>query len=243
MSTPTFDEQVAALRGKVEARKHKVDKPDATPEQWAAVLDYQSRRRSANPDATREDTRRRVAKWRAQNPERSREIKSASDARRRAANPEAARARQRARDARRRATGKSAEYQRKRRATSANVRMQYTLRSRLYEAVKGRFVAGSAIRDLGCSVADLKAHLERQFLPGMTWDNWGRGPGKWQIDHIYPLAKTDLSDRPQLLAACNWRNLQPLWFEDNVRKGDTVSPDAQALFDRLRAEFSAAAIA
>jgi hypothetical protein len=114
---------------------------------------------------------------------------------------------------------------------------------RLCVAIRGDFRSGSAVRDLGCSIADLKAHLERQFAPGMSWDNWGAGPGTWQIDHIYPLAKTDLTDRPQLLAACNWQNLQPLWYEDNMRKGDTVTPDAQALFDRLRGEFSRAGAA
>ena len=39
---------------------------------------------------------------------------------------------------------------------------------------------------VGYDVCDLHRHLERQFLPGMSWDNYGRGKGKWQIDHIIP---------------------------------------------------------
>jgi hypothetical protein len=71
----------------------------------------------------------------------------------------------------------------------------------------------------------------------MSWENWGSGSGKWQIDHIFPLAKADLTQRVQLLACCNWQNLQPLWFEDNVRKGDAVTPEAQQLFDGLVSQF------
>jgi hypothetical protein len=29
-----------------------------------------------------------------------------------------------------------------------------------------------------------------------------------------------------------------MWFEDNVRKGDTVTPEAQQLFDGLVSEFT-----
>ena len=32
------------------------------------------------------------------------------------------------------------------------------------------------------TVEDLKVHLEKQFLPGMTWENHG----EWHIDHIIP---------------------------------------------------------
>lgn len=59
-------------------------------------------------------------------------------------------------------------------------------------------------------------HLERQFTPGMSWTNYG----DWHIDHIKPLASFDLTDRVQLLVACHFTNLQPLWAEENLKKGD-----------------------
>src|SRR3546814_3330220 len=40
---------------------------------------------------------------------------------------------------------------------------------------------------VGYTVADLMAHLERQFLPGMSWDN----RGEWHIDHIRPLCRSE----------------------------------------------------
>lgn len=90
------------------------------------------------------------------------------------------------------------------------------LRSRLYKAFKNNQKTGSAIKDLGCSVDQLKFHLEHQFQEGMTWDNYG----KWHIDHIRPLSSFDLTKREELLEACHYTNLQPLWAEDNLRKSD-----------------------
>jgi hypothetical protein len=75
--------------------------------------------------------------------------------------------------------------------------------------------AGSPVRDLGCTVPELKLHLEALFQPGMSWDNYG----EWHIDHIKPLAKFDLTDRDQFVQACHYTNLRPLWAEENLSKG------------------------
>lgn len=93
-------------------------------------------------------------------------------------------------------------------------RLSRNLRVRLSKAVH----RGSAVRDLGCSVDELKQHLESKFQPGMTWNNYGT----WHIDHVKPLALFDLTDREQLLKACHYTNLQPLWAEENLRKSAKV---------------------
>jgi hypothetical protein len=95
-------------------------------------------------------------------------------------------------------------------------RLRLSLRNRLGDALGGKGARpGSAVRDLGCSIGDLKAHLERGFHDGMSWENYGQ----WHIDHIMPLAMFDLTNRAELLRAFNYTNLQPLWREDNLRKG------------------------
>lgn len=98
------------------------------------------------------------------------------------------------------------------------------LRARFTTAIKKHYKSGSAVRDLGCSIEELRAYLESQFQPGMTWENRGRvsiqNPNVWNIDHKIPLDSFDLTDRKQLLQACHYTNLQPLWAMDNIYKGN-----------------------
>ncbi len=118
---------------------------------------------------------------------------------------------------RERVNKKSREWQNWKMRTDLDFRLRSLLRQRLYKAVRGRYRSGSAVRDLGCSIVFLKQHLKSQFQEGMSWDNYG---SEWEIDHIKPLSLFDLSDRTQLLRACNWQNLQPLWVFDNRSKGN-----------------------
>lgn len=105
-----------------------------------------------------------------------------------------------------------------RRAGDINVRLAHCLRSRLRNALKNNIKTGSFVSDLGCPVSYLRLYLESKFIEGMYWDNHG----KWHIDHIIPLASFDLTNREELLKACHYTNLQPLWAVDNIRKGSNM---------------------
>lgn len=106
---------------------------------------------------------------------------------------------------------------------TTHARLATRLRIRMCNAIRrvmaGSPGTGSAVRDLGCSIVALMAHLESMFSDGMSWDLWGHGKGKWHIDHVRPLASFDLLVREQFLTACHFTNLQPLWSVDNLRKG------------------------
>lgn len=67
---------------------------------------------------------------------------------------------------------------------------------------------------LGYTPAQLREHIERQFLPGMSWEN----RAKWQVDHITPIstAKT-LED---IIALNQLSNLRPLWALNNNQKNN-----------------------
>lgn len=93
-------------------------------------------------------------------------------------------------------------------------KLKEVLRTRLAKAVVRNQKTGSAVDDLGCSIKEFKIYIESKFQPGMTWDNYGL----WHIDHINPLDKYDLSNREELLKACHYTNLQPLWAIDNIKK-------------------------
>ena len=100
-------------------------------------------------------------------------------------------------------------------------KLSTNLRSRLRRAINDNYKSGSAVKDLGCSIEELKIYLESKFQSGMTWDN--HSIDGWHIDHIKPLSSFDLTDRNQLLEACHYTNLQPLWAKDNFLKSDTVA--------------------
>jgi len=76
---------------------------------------------------------------------------------------------------------------------------------------------------VGCSIYFLRTHLEGQFKPGMTWENYGT---VWHVDHITPLSSfgkaIGRSDVQRV--AFNWTNLQPLFAKDNLTKNDRM-PD------------------
>jgi hypothetical protein len=97
-------------------------------------------------------------------------------------------------------------------------RIKRQLRNRLNKIVKYNRKFGSAVKDLGCSINFLKTYLTEQFTDGMSWDNWGQGVDKWQIDHIRPLSQFNLEDRDELLVACHYTNLRPLWHSEHVKK-------------------------
>lgn len=63
---------------------------------------------------------------------------------------------------------------------------------------------------------ELRAHLERQFCRGMSWQNMGR----WHIDHIVPVSSFEFSspEDDDFKACWALTNLRPLWAEENQRK-------------------------
>lgn len=69
---------------------------------------------------------------------------------------------------------------------------------------------------LGYSHKELKAHLERNFSEGMSWENYG----EWQVDHIIPIAEF-----VRLGVTCPKKinaleNLVPMWAYENYAKSD-----------------------
>lgn len=70
------------------------------------------------------------------------------------------------------------------------------------------------------SLQELMDHLERQFLPGMSWEN----ASDWHIDHITPLRKFSFEspDDPDFKAAWALANLRPLWGHENLKKSGKV---------------------
>lgn len=89
--------------------------------------------------------------------------------------------------------------------------------SRLYAVLRGSKGGARTEALVGWKIPELREHLERQFLRGMSWENMG----EWHIDHIVPLASFTIAgpEDPELRRAWALTNLRPLWAKDNIRKG------------------------
>ena len=112
----------------------------------------------------------------------------------------------------------NAARRKKRYHSDPQYRIKCNLRRRLNHALKGKIKSASTMKLLGCSYTYAKDHLEKQFQPGMTWENHGT----WHIDHMMPCASFDLSDPEQQRRCFHYTNLQPLWGTENSSKSDTI---------------------
>jgi hypothetical protein len=75
-----------------------------------------------------------------------------------------------------------------------------------------------SIELLGVDYFVAKEFIERQFLKGMTWENYGTD---WHIDHVIPLDAAG-RDLEMVKKLCYYQNLMPMWWKDNLAKGFKV---------------------
>lgn len=68
------------------------------------------------------------------------------------------------------------------------------------------------------TLEELKEHLESQFTPEMSWDNYGKYG--WHIDHIIPKRSLSYASPDDLNFKICWHlsNLRPLWYLENLSR-------------------------
>jgi 5-methylcytosine-specific restriction endonuclease McrA len=108
------------------------------------------------------------------------------------------------------------KYAKKKRKTDITYNLKCMLRNRFITAIKRQYgkKAFKTIDLIGCSIKEAREHLESQFEPWMTWENHG----EWEIDHIIPVSLFDLTIPEEQKKAFNYKNLQPLSWQENQRK-------------------------
>lgn len=106
----------------------------------------------------------------------------------------------------------------RRRISTPAGRIHHRIRARVYEWLGTKKGGKGTFQLLGYTLAELRQHLERQFLPGMSWEN----AGDWHVDHIVPLTAfaPESADDPVVRQAWALTNLRPLWAKDNIAKCD-----------------------
>ena len=94
------------------------------------------------------------------------------------------------------------------------------VRKRLHRFLKTKNMTkkNTTFEIVGCTPQQLKEHLEKQFVDGMNWEN----RSEWHIDHIIPLSSAKTEE--EVYKLCHYTNLQPLWAEENLRKGNKITP-------------------
>jgi hypothetical protein len=100
-------------------------------------------------------------------------------------------------------------------------KMASVIRSRIISALKYGYKSAHTEELIGITFPKLKVYLEKQFKPGMTWENhsfYG-----WHIDHRLPLSSFDLTNPEEQKKAFHYTNLQPLWMKENLQKGNKIS--------------------
>ena len=110
-------------------------------------------------------------------------------------------------------------YEEIRRKTDPMFKLKKLLRDRSYKAFKAKGYNKNTKTQqmLGVDWEVCKAHIQRQFTKGMTWDN----SAEWHIDHIIPLSSANTEE--ELKKLCHYSNLQPLWAFDNLIKSARIN--------------------
>lgn len=112
-------------------------------------------------------------------------------------------------------------YNKNRIANSPALKIECAARCRLKEVLRVTKIYNSTRKLIGCSRDELVNHLSSLFKPGMTLENHGiKG---WHIDHILPCSSFDLTDEDQVKQCFHYTNLQPLWWNENLTKGNKIN--------------------
>ena len=116
-------------------------------------------------------------------------------------------------------------YMKKRRKTDPVFRLNDNISRAIRLSLKGAKKRKPWESLVGYTLPELRARLESQFLPGMTWEN--HGSGGWDIDHIVPLSAFNFTSPEHIDFKRAWslQNLRPIWHKANLEKHNKL-PDA-----------------
>jgi hypothetical protein len=120
------------------------------------------------------------------------------------------------------------EYIKKKKQVNELFKLTNNIRSLIYSAFKNKGYKKNTKTNniIGCSFEELKNHLESQFKPWMSWENYALYNGElnygWDIDHIIPVSSA--RNEEELLKLNHYTNLQPLCsYYNRCIKRDNIS--------------------
>lgn len=159
-----------------------------------ATCESAKRYRAANPEKAKAATEG----WKQRNPDKYAAMRKASYEKGKASSAKRCKA-----------------YKKARLAVDPVFKLAHSVAGRLRASMKARgYTKTSRTHEiLGCDWEFFKAHIERQFLIGMSWEKIG---SEIHIDHIVPMATAKTED--EVRALNHFTNLRPMWAMDNYKK-------------------------
>lgn len=113
-------------------------------------------------------------------------------------------------------------YEKTRKANDPIYKLINNFRTAIYQVLKENNVQknGHYFEILKYSPDELINHLEKQFVDGMTWENYGL----WHVDHIKPISSFSINEigDDEFMGCWCLENLQPLWGTDNIKKSNKL---------------------
>ena len=117
------------------------------------------------------------------------------------------------------------DYERNRKASDPLYKLITNFRTAIWTVLKESNVDkyGHYFDILQYTPEELINHLEKQFVPDMTWDNYGI----WHVDHKLPITSFDIQEMgdEEFMKCWCLDNLQPMWGEENIRKSNKILED------------------
>jgi hypothetical protein len=113
----------------------------------------------------------------------------------------------------------------RRRRKLAGSKLNDAIHTGIYKGLKKKKNGHKWESLVGYTLEELMKHLENQFKPGMSWENYG----EWHVDHIIPKVAHhfNCSTDKAFLLCWSLNNLQPMWAVDNLSKRDKIINPAQ----------------
>jgi hypothetical protein len=87
---------------------------------------------------------------------------------------------------------------------------------------------------LGYSFQEFRSHIDLQLEDWMSWDNYGLGEGKWNVDHIVPISVLNdmgITSPKQVNALCN---LRPMCSIRNIQKSNSLEDDWESVVAKIK---------
>ena len=113
-------------------------------------------------------------------------------------------------------------YEKTRKANDPLYKLISNFRTAIYTVLKENNLNkyGHYFGILQYSPEQLVEHLEKQFVDGMTWENYG----EWHVDHKLPITYFNFKEvgDEEFLKCWGLDNLQPMWGDENIKKSNKV---------------------